>query len=294
MGEIMTTLVLIILFTVAGGLISVAAAGLILLIPGHSLGKLLPSLVSYAIGALLGAALLGLIPHALEHDGVNPGTIMGTLLFGILVFFLLEKLVLWRHCHHDDCAAHSPDSHHHASKKDPSGLLIVIGDATHNFVDGVMIAAAFLTDVRVGIMAGLAAIAHEIPQEVGDFAILLNSGYSRLKAMLFNVLSSMSTLVGGILAFVALPYVESSLPYILTFAAASFIYIAVADLIPGLHERAEIKATAHQLILIAAGVLTIIISHEALEHLPEDLDAHASFIEHFVDNPTDEFRAHHH
>lgn len=236
-----------------GGLLSIAAAGLVLLVPDHHHEKLLPHGVSYALGALLSVAFLDLIPEALKTAGESKiEAIMTTILIGILAFFLLEKLLLWRHCHADDCETHSEDHFHQ-----PAGTLIVLGDAIHNFVDGVLIAAAFFTDIHLGIVTSIAVAAHEIPQEVGDFAILLESGYGRSKALFYNLLSSFGTVLGGILAFFSLPYVHQFLPYVLALAASSFIYIAVADLIPSLHRRSTALAALQQIILILAGVITI-------------------------------------
>lgn len=210
-------------------------------------------LISYAIGALLGAAFLEILPHALEHG--DPHHMAGTVLFGIMVFFVLEKLVLWRHCHHDHCEAH--DAHAPAHDHGRSGLLILVGDTFHNFVDGILIAAAFLQSTEVGIVTALAIIAHEIPQEVGDYLILLHSGYSRTRALAFNLLSSLATLVGAMLAYFALSGMQEWIPTLLGLAAASMIYVAVADLIPGLHKRTELKATIQQVLLIGLGIASI-------------------------------------
>ncbi len=174
---------------------------------------------------------------------------------GILGFFTLEKLVLWRHCHEDACESHGTPAVEHDHGR--SGLMILVGDTIHNFVDGILIAAAFLADIQLGIVTALAMIAHEIPQEVGDFLVLLNSGYSRREAFTFNLLSSVATLVGGLLAYATLHHVETLVPPLLGIAAASMLYVAVADLIPGLHRRPELHATVQQLSLIALGVGTI-------------------------------------
>jgi len=247
----LSTLAWIILATFAGGALSVcAAAAMTLAAGGASVGVL----ISYAIGALLGAVFLEILPHAIEHGG-DVHALAKTILLGILAFFILEKLVLWRHCHHDHCEAHDarPPNHDHGR----SGLLILVGDTFHNFVDGILIAAAFLESTQLGIVTALAIIAHEIPQEVGDYLILLHSGYSRLRALLFNLLSSLATLVGALLAYFALSSVREWIPQLLGLAAASMLYVAVADLIPGLHRRPELKATLQQVSLIALGVLSI-------------------------------------
>jgi zinc and cadmium transporter len=255
------TLAYIILASLAGGVLSIAVAAAAAFSAGPAL---VPVLVSYAIGALLGAAFLEILPHAFETAD-NISAMTGTLLAGILLFFVLEKLVLWRHCHTDECEAHAPHDHGHDHGR--SGLMITVGDTFHNFVDGIIIAAAFMTSVPLGIVTALAIIAHEIPQEVGDFLILLHSGYSRLKALAFNLLSSLATLVGGLLAYFALSAVQGVVPVLLALAAASMIYVAVADLIPGLHKRTELRATVQQVLLIAAGVATILLAHLVVDRL---------------------------
>ena len=190
------------------------------------------------------------------------------ILLGLLVFFLLEKLLLWRHCHSDHCEAHDLEetdiSFHNSHTKNVSGSLIIIGDAVHNFIDGILIAAAFLTDIHLGIVTALAIAAHEIPQEVGNFAVLLHSGYSRGKAYFYNMLSSLTTIIGAIFAYYSLAGLTSILPYCLAIAASSFIYIAVADLIPGLHKKIEIVHTIQQVALIGLGVTVIYVSHAIL------------------------------
>ncbi|HED19546.1 MAG TPA: ZIP family metal transporter [Gammaproteobacteria bacterium] len=259
----MSLLSWILLFSLLGGVLSVTAAAVFLLLPEALRTRLLPHAVSFAIGALLGAALLGLLPHALEALGGNDfHSITGTLLLGLLGFFLLEKLVLWRHCHHEQCEVHVPENGDHRHRA--AGTLILIGDGLHNFIDGILIAAAFLTDVHLGIVTSLAVAAHEIPQEVGDFAVLLHSGFSTGKAFLFNLLSSLATVVGAVLAYYSFKNLEPALPYVLAIAASSFIYIAVADLIPGLHKRVEFSATVKQVVLIGSGVALIYMTHATL------------------------------
>ena len=255
----MNLLILIIIFTAIGGLLSVMAAAVFLLLKDHHRNAVLPHGISFAIGALLAVAFWGLIPEAFEK--VKPDhfqTLSATILAGILGFFVLEKLLIWRHCHHGSCEAHGDEhaGHGHSNMKS-AGTLIILGDSIHNFVDGVLIAAAFLTDVQLGIVTSLAVAAHEIPQEVGDFAILLDSGYSRSKALFYNVLASLTTVLGGILAYFSLEDLHDSLPYFLALAASSFIYIAVADLIPSLHTKTDMKTSLQQIVLIAAGVLLI-------------------------------------
>lgn len=256
----MSVLAWILVASLVGGALSVFTAALFAL---SARGGWVPHLISYAIGALLGAAFLEVLPHAIEAQG-DAGTTTAIVLAGILGFFVLEKLVLWRHCHDHHCEGHEA----HAAGEDHgrSGLLILVGDTFHNFVDGVLIAAAFMQDVRLGIVTALAIIAHEVPQEVGDFLILLHSGYSRTKALAFNLLSSLATLVGGLLAYFALSAVQGVVPVFLALAAASMIYVAVADLIPGLHRRTELRATLQQVLLIAAGVGSILLARFLVEH----------------------------
>jgi len=252
----------IILFCLLGGLLSVLAAALFLVLSESLRNHLLPHLVSFATGTLLGAAFLGLLPHALETvAGTDTHVIPMTVLLGLLGFFLLEKLVLWRHCHADHCEVHAPDQ---KSRDHSTGTMILVGDGLHNFLDGILIAAAFMTDIHLGIVTSVAVAAHEIPQEVGDFAVLLHSGFSRGRAFLYNVLTSLTTVVGGVLAWFALRQVEAVLPFVLAIAASSFIYIAVADLIPTLHQRVEGSATFQQIVLIAAGILLIYAAHSTL------------------------------
>ena len=257
----MTTLTWIIAATVLGGVLSVLAAAAFAF--NASVARV-QVLISYAVGTLLGAVFLELLPSAFGMaDSVEQ--VAATILFGILLFFVLEKLVLWRHCHMEECEAHDP----HAVKHDHgrSGLMIMIGDTFHNFVDGVLIAAAFLANTELGIVTALAIVAHEVPQEVGDFVILLHSGYSKRQALLLNMLSSAAMIVGGVLAYYALQTMQQWIPTMLGLAAASMIYVSVADLIPGLHRRPEIQATIQQVILIALGVSTIwlvgILAHSA-------------------------------
>lgn len=271
----MNLLLLIIIFTAVGGVLSVLAAGVFLLLPDNQRNKVLPHGISFAIGALLAVAFWGLIPEAFE--AVKPEqfqSLSGTILLGILGFFVLEKLLIWRHCHYGDCEAyeevhdhgHNHSHGHHHSITKSAGALIILGDSIHNFVDGVLIGAAFLTDPQLGIVTSLAVAAHEIPQEVGDFAILLESGYEKGKALFYNVLASLTTVIGGVLAYFSLADLHDRLPYFLALAASSFIYIAVADLIPSLHKKTDTKTSLQQIALITAGVLLICTLHTVVHH----------------------------
>ncbi len=281
-------LVWIILSSLIGGVLSVAGAGLVAL---QARTSAVPMLISYAIGAMLGAVFLEILPEGIKvATDVNNFT--ATVLFGILLFFTLEKLVIWRHCHGDHCEVHAihteeecPDiqpnvqkidapatkyraasrasnsiiktSHNHTHDHGRSGMMVMIGDTFHNFVDGILIASAFMVDVKVGIVTSIAIIAHEIPQEVGDFLILLHSGYSKKQAFAFNLVSSFATVIGGVAAYFALQHVQGWVPTILGLAASSMLYVAVADLIPSLHKRTELRASISQLALIACGVGSI-------------------------------------
>lgn len=246
----MSTLLWIVVASLVGGALSVLSAALFAL---NARAHWVSALVSYAIGALLGAAFLEVLPEAIELSS-SAAAVSGTVLAGILAFFTLEKLLLWRHCHHGGCEAHEA---HGIDTHGRSGTMIMVGDTFHNFVDGIIIAAAFLTDPHVGIVTALAIIAHEIPQEVGDFMILLHSGYSKAQALRVNLLSSLATLVGGVLAYFALQSVQNIVPTLLSIAAASMIYVAVADLIPGLHRRVALRDTIQQVVLIVLGVSTV-------------------------------------
>ncbi|MBC7945546.1 MAG: ZIP family metal transporter [Burkholderiales bacterium] len=248
----MPALYWIVAATLIGGLLSVAAAAAFTF---RASPARVAMLVSFAVGALLGVAFLEILPHAFELSGDIEKT-AATVLAGILLFFVLEKLVLWRHCHHEQCEAHDSLAVG-TGDRGRSGLLIIIGDTFHNFVDGIIIAAAFLADIQLGIVTSLAIIAHEIPQETGDFFILLHSGYSRSRALLFNLVSSMAMLVGAVIAYFALQTMQQWVPALLALAGASMIYVAVADLIPGLHKRPRIADTIQQAALIALGIAVI-------------------------------------
>jgi zinc and cadmium transporter len=231
-------------FSVLGSVGAVTGAAGVLLFPEAVRRKIVPCVLSYATGTLLAAAFLGMIPAALRE--ARSTAITGTVLGGIVLFFVLEKLVIWRHCHADDCEVHGR-----------AAPLILIGDAFHNAVDGVVIAAAFLTSIPLGAAAALAVIAHEIPQEIGDFAILLDAGYRPGRAFVLNSLSASATLPGAVAAYFWLGQTSGAVPYLLAVSAASFIYIATADLIPSLHRQTTPAATLRQLGLLLAGIGSI-------------------------------------
>ncbi|MFQ6126742.1 MAG: ZIP family metal transporter [Candidatus Heimdallarchaeota archaeon] len=238
----------VILFSLLGSVGAVIAASAFLIIPEKTQQILIPCLIAYATGTLLAAALLGLIPHALTH--LVPYRTLSTILSGIILFFLLEKFVIWRHCHDRECTIHST-----------AGPMILIGDTIHNAVDGTVIAASFLTSVFIGVAASFSIIVHEIAQEVGDFAIILHSGYSKRKALSLNVLSSLSTVPTALLAYYALELIHAAIPYVMAIAAASFLYIALVDLSPELHRKVDAGAmySIRQFILLLVGVGTILL-----------------------------------
>jgi zinc and cadmium transporter len=256
----MSILATILIATAAGSLLSLSLAAILAF---SARPNWVPVLVSYAIGALLGASLLEVLPEAVEMGG-NVETVAKAVLGGILLFFLLEKLVLWRHCHDEICEAHGShgDVQHDHGR---SGLMITVGDTFHNFVDGIIIAGAFLADFRLGVVTTLAIIAHEIPQEIGDFLILLHSGYSRAQALGLNFLTGVATLIGALVGYFALSMLEGWTPILLGLGGASMLYVAMSDLIPGLHKRAEIGATLQQLVLIGLGVGSVGLAGRLIE-----------------------------
>ena len=252
------TLLWILCATVAGAALSILAAALLSF---TALSTMVPRMVSYAVGAMLGVAFLDLLPQAFRQAS-SAEALFATTLAGLLAFFLLEKAALWRHHQHGEAGAHGGHPAH--AHKKPVPTLIVVGDGFHNFVDGVLIASAFVTDHVLGVTAAVALIAHEIPQEVGDFMVLLDCGLSRAKALTLNLLSGATAVLGGVVGYVALGNAQHVTPYVLALAAASFIYIAVADLIPGLHRAMDSRSTAWQIVLIAAGIITVTLPHAVL------------------------------
>jgi len=213
--------------------------------------RLVPWLVSYAVGALLGVALLALLPEALAE--LSSQAVFGTLLAGILIFFVLEKLVLLRHCHTDECKVHGA-----------TAPLVFVGDAFHNFLDGAIICTAVLTSVPLGINTAIAVAAHEIPQEVGDVAVLLAAGYSRSQALLLNIVTGVSGIFGAVVAFTAVEVVPGIRPYVLAISSASLLYIAMSDLIPDLHRGTIDASGIRQVVLIAAGIGTIVVFEQVM------------------------------
>ncbi len=273
----MPLLLTIMLCAAFGGIASAAFAVVFLWIREDRSAAILPHFISFATGALLGAALLALLPEAIE--GAGPGAahrIGAVLVAGLGVFFVIEKLVLWWHVHAHEgveaargCPQHADEAlpaqghaHHHAHhgqihehvRNQASGVLVLVGDSLHNALDGVLIAAAFMTSASLGLLTTFAVAAHEIPHRVGDFAILVQAGLSRSRALLLNLATGLASVIGALVAYYGLRMAATVLPYALAFAGAGFLYIAVAGLIPGLHRRADPVTSAAQIIFIAAGI----------------------------------------
>ncbi|MCC2961732.1 ZIP family metal transporter [Massilia sp. IC2-278] len=236
------------------GVVSISAAALFSF---TLLSKMVERLVSLSVGIMLSTSLLHALPEAFDSDA-SPQKLFATLLAGLLTFFMLEKLALLRHSHH-----HEGDGHHHAHGHDAreagkSGWMILIGDGMHNFTDGILIAAAFLANPELGIVTALAIVAHEIPTEIGDFIVLLNAGFSRMRAYVFNLLCSLLAVAGGLLGYFTLDRASGLIPYVLVFASSGFIYIAVSDLMPQMQRRATVKESVPQVLLIGLGVIIVL------------------------------------
>jgi zinc and cadmium transporter len=248
------TLLYIVLATAAGGVLSVLIAATLTV---QLLSRVVKNMVSLSAGVLLGTALLNVLPEAFESK-TEPYRLFATLLVGLLFFWLLEKAELYRHVHHHEGDGHD---HHHefdAQQAGRGGLSVLVGDTVHNFCDGVIIAAAFLADPKLGVVTALAIMAHEIPQEAGDFIVLLNAGFSRGKALLFNALSGLAAVAGGVLGYYLVGPWQWLLPYLLVVAASSFVYVAVADLLPQLQQRLTWRETVSQVGWLLAGLLLVV------------------------------------
>ncbi|MEO8299192.1 MAG: ZIP family metal transporter [Burkholderiales bacterium] len=245
----------IIVASLAGGVLSVLIAASLTV---RLLGRIVPHMVSLSTGVLLGTALLHVLPEAFEGGG-DAHALFLTLLGGLLFFFLLEKAELYRHGHHHE--GDDPHHHHHdgfdAEQAGRGGWSVLVGDSIHNFCDGLLIAAAFLADPQLGIVTALAVCVHEIPQEVGDYIVLLNAGFSRGRALLYNALSGLASVAGGVLGYYAIGPFQALLPYLLVAASSSFVYVAVADLIPQLQRRISLRDTLAQLAWLGGGLVLI-------------------------------------
>jgi zinc and cadmium transporter len=254
----MQLLLWIIPATLAGAVLSALLASVLLLFPAQTRTRLLPSLVSFAIGALLGAAFLDLLPEAVKSAA--PDQVQGVglaIALGVLGFFLLEKLAFWHHGHEGHVG-------HEELRKHAAGTMILVGTGLHNLLDGVLLGATFLTSVHMGVVLAIAIIAHQIPQQVGDISVLLSAGVARGRALLLSALSGATMVIGGIAAFFLLSSLQHYIPYVLAVAAASLIYVAVADLIPGLHRHEGARLSVLTVTLIAAGIGLIYVMQTVL------------------------------
>lgn len=243
----------ILLANIVAGLFSVFAAAVLSM---GLIARVIPHLVSLSAGILLGTALLHLIPESLE-SGLDRHAFGWVFLGGLIGFFALEKLAILRHSHHHEGDGHGHHHGHDEHEAGPGGLLILVGDSLHNFTDGLMIAAAFLIDAKLGWLTALTIATHEIPQEIGDFIVLLNAGYSKKRAILYNALASLAAVLGGIVGYFALQAGRDWLPAVIAVAAASFVYIALADLVPDMQRQRKGPASIIQFVLMGLGILLI-------------------------------------
>ena len=246
----------IILFSLAGSVLSMAG-GLVLLWKEQIAKTLSLFLISFAAGVLLGVAFLDLLPEALEEIG-DIHKVALTAVVAIVVFFTLERFLWWYHHHRIHAAEHTK----HGEHPEESGIaakayLLLIGDGLHNFVDGVLIAVAFLTDFSLGVGVAIGVIAHELPQEIADFGVMLHAGFSKAKTLLLNFVAASATLVGAVITFFIAPAIEGFTPFVIAFAVGVFIYISLSDLIPEIHHRSEHKYDLVHLALFVGGIVLI-------------------------------------
>lgn len=253
-ANINSTLLSILLATTIAGIFSISAAALFSF---ALLSKMVERMVSLSVGILLATSLLNALPEAFESQA-DARTLFAILLGGLLAFFLLEKFAILRHSHHYEGDGHVHEHGHDAHEAGKSGWMILVGDGLHNFTDGILIAAAFLADPKLGLITGLAIIAHEIPQEIGDFIVLLNAGFSKARAYAYNLICSLMAVIGGVVGYYTLGRGMQWIPYVLVFASSGFIYIAVSDLMPQMQRRATIRETIPQILLIGLGVAIVL------------------------------------
>jgi len=253
--KISATLLSILLATLIAGVVSISAAAVFSF---SLLSKMVERMVSLSVGILLSTSLLHALPEAFESRA-DTHALFATLLIGLLGFFLLEKFAVLRHSHHYEGDGHGHAHGHDAHEAGKAGWMILVGDGLHNFSDGILIAAAFLANPNLGIITGLAIIAHEIPQEIGDFIVLLNAGFSRARAYAYNLICSLMAVFGGLLGYFMLERASGWIPYVLVFASSGFIYIAVSDLMPQMQRRATMRETIPQIVLIAVGVGVVLL-----------------------------------
>ncbi|GAB3548000.1 ZIP family metal transporter [Noviherbaspirillum agri] len=257
------TLSSILLATTLAGVLSISAAAIFSF---SMLSKVVERMVSLSVGILLSTSLLHALPEAFESDA-DAHSLFAALLAGLLGFFLLEKFAILRHSHHYEGDGHGHAHGHDAHEAGKSGWMILVGDGLHNFSDGILIAAAFLADPNLGLITALAIVAHEIPQEIGDFIVLLNAGFSRARAYVYNLICSLMAVVGGVVGYLTLERATDWIPYVLVFASSGFIYIAVSDLMPQMQRRATVRETIPQIVLIAVGVaIVLFVTGQAHRH----------------------------
>ena len=257
----MDTLSYIIVFTLLGSVVSLIG-GVILLLKGKLASSVSHFLAAFAAGVMLGAAFVDLLPEALEHAeelGTGIDIFLWTL-GGILVFFLLERVIHNYH-HHD--TIHSEKEHREERKA--TIPLIIFGDSFHNFIDGVVIAATFMVDINLGVLTTFAVAAHEIPQEIGDFGLLLHRGLSKMKVIWVNFFSSLTALIGALITYMVGESIEGILPILLALASGFFIYIALSSLIPEIHGEYRKKMAFWETVLLIIGVIVIWIAVTTLE-----------------------------
>jgi zinc and cadmium transporter len=252
--KINSTLSSILLATTIAGVVSISAAAAFSF---AFLSRMVERMVSLSVGILLSTSLLHALPEAFESKA-DTHALFATLLAGLLGFFLLEKLAILRHSHHHEGDGHGHEHGHDKHEAGRAGWMILVGDGLHNFTDGILIAAAFLADPNLGIITALAIVAHEIPQEIGDFIVLLNAGFSRARAYAYNLICSLMSIVGGLLGYAMLDEASGWIPYVLVFASSGFIYIAVSDLMPQMQRRATVRDTIPQILLVTLGVAIVL------------------------------------
>ncbi|MBC9907427.1 ZIP family metal transporter [Achromobacter xylosoxidans] len=261
----------ILLATVTGGLIAVLVASWLAY---KVFAQYLHHMVSLSVGVLLSVALLHLLPEAFETGVGDAHVLFGLMLASLIGFFVLEKIALLRHSHH-----HEGDGHHHHKGHDRheagrGGVLILIGSSLHNLCDGVLVAAAFLTDPLLGVLTAASIIIHEVPHKLGDFVVLLNAGLARRRAFSLILFTSLCSALGGIIGYFVLQQAQQWVPYVLVVAASSFLYISVADLMPQMHERVSLADAVPQLLLVGVGV-ALIYSVTTVMHHGHDHEAEA-------------------
>jgi len=213
----------------------------ILLLKENILQKILFFLVVLSAGGLMGGAFLHLIPEALEE--VSGQRVFLYVLLGFFLFFIIEKTLHWRHCHKNKCPEHT------------FAYMNLVGDAVHNFIDGLIIAASFVTNFSLGLVATLAIILHEIPQEIGDFGVLIYGGFKKKKALYSNLLVALTAVVGGILGYFISTRIEFFVSFLIPFAAGGFIYIAASDLIPEIRKEESFKKSLIAFLIFGVGIL---------------------------------------